>query len=112
MGQTVSIGSPGDCMTPRSYLIATNIGHGAVPDHFLALGQELKRRGNGVAGACLAQPAARDVAGCPVPDEYCLAAQAGLRGRQLWGREPVRTRALVQARAGANRLVSHPQQTD
>jgi glycosyltransferase involved in cell wall biosynthesis len=36
-------------MTPRSYLIATNIGHGALPDHFVALGQELQRRGNQVA---------------------------------------------------------------
>jgi glycosyltransferase involved in cell wall biosynthesis len=35
-------------MRPRSYLIATSIGQGAVPDHFLALGRELSWRGNQV----------------------------------------------------------------
>jgi glycosyltransferase involved in cell wall biosynthesis len=36
-------------MRPRSYLIATDIGQRVMPDHFLALGQELQRRGNKVA---------------------------------------------------------------
>ena len=36
-------------MTPKSYLIATSIGDGAVPAHFIALGQELQRRGHKVA---------------------------------------------------------------
>jgi glycosyltransferase involved in cell wall biosynthesis len=36
-------------MTPKSYLIATSIGGGAVPAHFIALSQELQRRGHKVA---------------------------------------------------------------
>jgi glycosyltransferase involved in cell wall biosynthesis len=54
-------------MTPRSYLIATNIGHGAVPDHFLALGQELQKRGNQVAVLTSA------------PETAAEAAETGLR---------------------------------
>lgn len=54
-------------MRPRSYLIATSIGHGAVPDHFLALGQELQRRGNQVAVLTSA------------PETAAEAAETGLR---------------------------------
>lgn len=36
-------------MPNHSYLIATNLGDGAVPDHFVALSEELSRRGNRVA---------------------------------------------------------------